>query len=223
MTWGPGVSSFGLAMWLCGASFAAASQSASAQEPPKNFVLHDKPAPVAQIAFDDAEGHAHKLQDFSGKVLVLNVWATWCVPCRTEMPTLDRLQGNMGSADFEVVPVSIDRGGIETVRKFYGEIGVHNLAMYADSSGQVLRQVGALGLPTTLLVDRSGHEIGRVIGPAEWDSAEVMQFLKPIVAQRDDTASGIGGTDNAHVAETNQDAPDAMQRGLQWLKSLFGK
>jgi len=219
MTRSPGVFNFGLAVWLCAASFVAASQPASAQVPPQNFVLHDKPAPVAQIAFDDAEGHAHKLQDFSGKVLVLNVWATWCVPCRTEMPTLDRLQGNMGSADFEVVPVSIDRGGIETVRRFYGEIGVRNLAMYADSSGQVLRQVGALGLPTTLLVDRGGQEIGRVVGPAEWDAPEVAEFLKTVISNRPAQADRSALQTPAELPET----PGPISRGLRWLQSLLNR
>src|SRR5258708_32216974 len=104
------------------------------------------------------------------------------------MPALDRLQGSLGGADFEVVPVSIDRGGLETVRKFYTEIGIRNLAMYVDTSGQILRQVGAIGLPTTLFVDRAGQEVGRVIGPAEWDAPEIAEFATCIVS-RNDTAS----------------------------------
>ena len=156
---------------------------ASAQEPPKNFVLLDKPNPVAEITFNDAEGHVRKLAEFRGKVVLVNVWATWCIPCRKEMPALDRMQASLGGADFEVVPVSIDRGGLEVIRKFYNEIGIRNLAMYVDPSGQVLHQVRALGLPTTVLIDRVGREIGRVIGPAEWDTPEIAEFATCIVSR----------------------------------------
>jgi len=186
MTRSVGGRTFGLATWLCVTTLVVATSGmASAQEPPRNFVLLDKPNPVGEITFNDAEGHARKLADFRGKVVLLNVWATWCVPCRTEMPTLDRLQERLGGSEFEVVPVSIDRGGIETIRKFYNEIGIHKLAMYVDSSGQTLRQVRALGLPTTLLIDRIGQEIGRVIGPAEWDAPDIIEFVKCFVPRSD--------------------------------------
>jgi thiol-disulfide isomerase/thioredoxin len=180
---------FGLAIWLCAITFVANSHVASAQEPPKNFVLLDKPNLVAEINFGDGEGHARKLTDFKGKIVLLNIWATWCIPCRKEMPALDRLQASLGSANFEVVPVSIDRGGLEVIRKFYIEVGIRNLAMYVDSSGQVLGRVRALGLPTSLLIDRSGEEIGRVIGPAEWDAPEIMAFIRCFVSPHDAAAS----------------------------------
>jgi hypothetical protein len=116
------------------------------------------------------------------------------------MLALDRLQASMGGADFDVVPVSIDRGGIETIRKFYGDIGIRNLPMYVDPSGQVLRQVGAIGLPTTLLIDRSGREIGRVVGPAEWDAPRVAEFLRPFILSR------------ARVTRTNEQQKCAARR-----------
>ena len=190
---------------------------------PQNLVVHHAPKPLVPIKFVDEGGQTHSLADFKGKVVVLNIWATWCVPCRKEMPTLDRLQAALGGPDFEVVPVSIDLGGIDAVRKFYADIAVHNLAMYVDTSGQVLRQVGAFGLPTTLIVNRSGQEAGRIVGPAEWDSADMMQFLDLTIAKRDDTANNTAQTGQAHAAETNQDAPGVLQRGLQWLKALVGK
>jgi len=197
MTGGASALTLGFATWLCATTVVVATlRIASAQELPKNFVLMDKPKPVAEIKFNDGGGHARSLTDFSGKVVLLNVWATWCVPCRKEMPALDRLQANLGGADFEVVPVSIDRGGLETIRKFYTEIGIRNLAMYVDASGQVLRRVGAIGLPTTLLVDRAGQEIGRVIGPAEWDAPEIAEFARCIVS-RNDTAPSQNGSKSA--------------------------
>lgn len=140
--------------------------------------LHDRPRDVASIRFADGEGRPRTLADFRGKTVLLNIWATWCVPCRREMPTLDRLQAALGGPDFEVVALSIDRGGIEAVRKFYAEVGVRNLAMYIDETGRIARDLNAFGLPTTLLIDRKGSEIGRLVGPAEWDSPEMIASLR---------------------------------------------
>jgi thiol-disulfide isomerase/thioredoxin len=199
----------------------ASSQFAAAQAPLKSFVMHDVPKPVAAIAFDDAQGRSVTLADFKGKVVLLNIWATWCVPCRKEMPALDRLQGAMGGPDFEVAPVSIDRGGIEKVRNFYSEIGVHYLAMYTNASGQVLRALGAVGLPTTLIIDRAGQEVGRVIGPAEWDSPEIADLLRPIISAQAGT-SGAPAQTQAQAAG-DDDAPGSLRRSFQWLKGLFTK
>ena len=163
----------------------ATSQFAAGQEPPKNFVMHDAPKPVAAIKFDDAQGQSRNLADFKGKVVLLNIWATWCGPCRKEMPALDRLQAALGGPDFEVVALSIDRGGMDAARKFLADIGIRTLAIYLDSSGQALRTLSALGLPTTLLIDREGREIGRLIGPAEWDSPEMVEFVRCVVAKGD--------------------------------------
>jgi thiol-disulfide isomerase/thioredoxin len=197
-----------------------AASFAAALEPPKNFVMHATPKP-AVAAFEDAQGHSRSLADFKGKVVVLNIWATWCVPCRREMPALDRLQAKLGSPDFEVVPVSIDRGGIETVRKFYGEIGVQNVGIYIDRSGQVLRTLTAVGLPTTVLVDRTGREIGRIVGPAEWDSPEIVEFLTRIASAPDDAAER--NNQNSDAATQQRDGSSRLLVALQWLKALFLK
>jgi thiol-disulfide isomerase/thioredoxin len=133
---------------------------------------------VAAITFNDVQGRSRSLADFKGKVFLLNFWATWCVPCRREMSALDRLQTALGGPDFEVVPLSIDRKGVETVGKFYAETGIRDLAMYIDVSGKSAREIGTVGLPMTLLVDRTGYEIGRIIGPVEWDAPEIAQFLR---------------------------------------------
>ncbi|RXG91102.1 TlpA family protein disulfide reductase [Bradyrhizobium zhanjiangense] len=172
-------------------ALAAATQLAVAQEPAKKVVLHNSPRPVAAVQFSDEEGRPRSLADFKGKVVVLNLWATWCVPCRKEMPALDRLQATLGGAELEVVPLSVDRGGHEAVRKFYSEVTIRNLAVYTDPSGQALRAVGAIGLPTTLIIDRAGQEVGRALGPAEWDSPEIADTLRAVMtgdrfAQRQD-------------------------------------
>lgn len=190
--------------------------SAVAQEATKTFIMHPAPKPLAPISFADGQGQARSLNDFKGKVVVLNVWATWCVPCRTEMPTLDRLQAALGGAEFEVVPLSIDRGGLDVVRKFFTEIGISHLAKYTDSSGQVLRGVGAVGLPTTLIIDRAGNEIGRVVGPAEWDAPEVVELMKSVMAR----PSNSGEQAAAVPAAAEDNAPGLLARAVQWLKAL---
>lgn len=100
---------------------------AGAQEATKTFIMHSAPKPLASISFADGQGQKRSLSEFKGKVVVLNIWATWCVPCREEMPTLDRLQAALGGADFEVMPLSVDRGGLDIVSKFFAEIGVNRL------------------------------------------------------------------------------------------------
>src|SRR3546814_70278 len=124
------------------------------------------------VHFMDGSGKRLSLADFRGKLVLLNLWATWCGPCREEMPTLDRLQATLGGSDFEVVALSIDRAGMGVVDAFYAEIGVKSLARYIDESGKSAQQLNAVGLPTTLLLDREGREIARHVGPAAWETPE---------------------------------------------------
>lgn len=174
-----------LRSWLVGACVSlAAASTAVAQSPPKNFIAHELPKPVPTIAFEDEQGRTRSLADFRGKVVLFNIWATWCSPCRREMPALDRLQATLGGTEFEVVALSIDRGGIGAVRKFFTEIGIRNLALHIDSSGKAIRELGAIGLPATLLIDRQGREIGRLMGPAEWDEPGIVDFLERVIAQK---------------------------------------
>jgi thiol-disulfide isomerase/thioredoxin len=167
-----------LGTWLAGTSIAGPIEA------PKNFVVHEVPRPVAPTAFQDEQGRLRSLDDFRGKVVLLNIWATWCSPCRREMPALDRLQAALGSAEFEVVALSIDRAGIEPVRRFYGEVGAHHLAIYVDRTGKAPRELAVVGIPTTLLIDREGRELGRLTGPAEWDAPETIGFLKAMIARQ---------------------------------------
>lgn len=163
---------------VAGLGLGAAAVLAVAQEPPKTFILHDAPKPIAKIEFQDSDGKARSLADFRDKVVLLNVWATWCRPCRAEMPTLDRLQSELGGPGFEVLALSIDRAGIDVVTRFYFEVGVAHLTRYVDSSGRAAWQLSTVGLPTTLLIDREGREIGRLVGPAEWDAPNMVAFLR---------------------------------------------
>jgi thiol-disulfide isomerase/thioredoxin len=208
-----------VAAFLAGAMIAAMTQFVAAQAPEKNFVVHASPKPIPTIKFEDDKGQSRSLADFNGQVVVLNIWATWCVPCRREMPALDRLQTTLGGPEFAVVPVSIDRGGLETVSNFYAEIGIRDLPKYTDTSGRVVRALNAMGLPTTLILDRAGQEIGRVIGPAEWDAPEIAEFLKPIISKQIDPMERAHGNDNRdRTAKSN--VPGPLARAFQWLKTL---
>jgi len=163
--------------------FALSVQPAGAQAP-AGFAVHESPRPLPDIQFENGQGEAMSLADFRGKVVLLNIWATWCAPCRREMPTLERLQAELGGSDFEVVALSIDRNGLPVVKEFYEELGLQQLGMYVDASGKASRELSALGVPTTLLIDREGNELGRLAGPAEWDSPEMVSFIRGYVEQQ---------------------------------------
>ena len=141
------------------------------------------------LAFTDADGAPTTLADFRGKVILLNLWATWCAPCREEMPALDRLQQALGGDDFSVVAVSIDTAGPERPAAFLEGVGVKNLPLYTDRSleiFQALKKEGlALGLPVTLLVDREGCGLGHINGPAVWDSAEAKALIEAAIGEAD--------------------------------------
>jgi thiol-disulfide isomerase/thioredoxin len=160
----------------------AAATARAAADPPQGFALNEAPQPVPEIGFADGDAKPKTLADFRGKVVLLNLWATWCLPCRKEMPTLDRLQAELGGPDFEVVALSMDRKGPDAVRKFFTEVGIRHLALNIDASSKAMFTLGAFGLPLTLLIDREGHEIGRLIGPAEWDSPDMVEFIRGRIA-----------------------------------------
>ena len=119
-----------------------------------------------------------RCSDWRGKVVLLNLWATWCAPCRKEMPSLDRLQAELGSDKFEVVAVSVDKTGIDGAKKFLDQIKVEKLGVYADPSVRLGSALKAIGMPSTVLIDREGREIGRLVGPAEWDSDEAKHLIQ---------------------------------------------
>ena len=142
------------------------------------FDFPARPRDLPALHFVDAAGHDHALADLRGHPLVLNVWATWCVPCRKEMPTLDHLQTILAGTDALVVPLSIDSKGVPVVAAFYQEVGIHALGIYVDSSGRTADTLATVGVPTTLLVGRDGREIGRKLGAAVWDSVEMVRLIR---------------------------------------------
>lgn len=146
------------------------------------LVVADPPRKLPPLAFKDAAGKRKGLADWQGRTLLLNLWATWCVPCRKEMPALDALQRQLGGPGFEVVAVNIDTRDPDKPRGWLAETGIKDLAYYADPSAKIfqdLKAIGkAFGMPTTLVVDPSGCEIAALAGPAEWASGDALTFMK---------------------------------------------
>jgi thiol-disulfide isomerase/thioredoxin len=140
-----------------------------------------RPLRVPDLAFGDAAGAERRLADWRGRTVLVNLWATWCVPCRKEMPALDELQARLGGPDFEVVAINIDTRDSDKPRTWLKEVGITRLAYYADPNAKVfqdLKLIGrAFGMPTTLLVDPAGCEIGTISGPAEWASEDAIRLV----------------------------------------------
>lgn len=147
-------------------------------KPDADIGIHARPRELANLNFADGQGRETSLAAYRGRVVLLNVWATWCLPCREEMPTLDRLQALLGGPDFEVVALSIDQGGLPAVKAFFERTGIRHLRPYLDAAGAALSTLATTGVPLTLLVDRSGREIGRKLGPAAWDDPAVVGLLR---------------------------------------------
>jgi thiol-disulfide isomerase/thioredoxin len=149
------------------------------------LTMASAPLRLPDLTFEDAQGKPRKLSDWRGKTVLLNLWATWCVPCRKEMPALDELQGKLGSKDFEVVAVNIDTRDPEKPKNFLKDANLTKLAYFNDQKAkafQDLKNIGrALGMPTSVLVDAQGCEIGTIAGPAEWASDDAMKLIKAAV------------------------------------------
>lgn len=143
-----------------------------------DFAFPNAPTPVPDLAFADVSGRKLSLSDFRGRPIILNIWATWCVPCRKEMPSLDRLQAKFDPSKLLVLAVSIDFKGTPVVSAFYQELGLHSLGVYVDTTGGAASKLGMPGVPGTLLIDAEGREVGRKLGPAAWDSPEVADVLR---------------------------------------------
>lgn len=145
------------------------------------------PLKVPDLAFQDASGRPLTLADWRGRTVLLNLWATWCVPCRKEMPSLDALQQRLGGPNFEVVTVNIDTRDADKPKAWLKEVGISKLAYYADPAAktfQDLKAIGrAFGMPTTLLIDPNGCEIGTIAGPAEWASDDAIRLVEAAITR----------------------------------------
>ncbi|MCF6322156.1 MAG: TlpA family protein disulfide reductase [Rhizobiaceae bacterium] len=168
----------------------SASQSASIMEALKPLAkgeiaamrVLDKPLDLNNISFTDGEGKTLTIADWNGRTVLLNIWATWCPPCRFEMPSLEDLEVQLGGEDFEVVAVSIDLKSTDKPRAFYKEIDLNDLKFYWDGTAKIFGELKklnlAFGMPTTVLIDKNGMALGVVNGPAEWNSEDALVFIR---------------------------------------------
>ncbi|EKS30845.1 thiol:disulfide interchange protein TlpA [Afipia felis] len=151
------------------------------------LTMASEPLRVPDLTFDDASGKSRKLSEFRGRTLLVNLWATWCVPCRKEMPALDQLQAKLGGPKFEVVAINIDTRDPEKPKDFLKDGGLTNLSYFHDNSAKVFQDLKAagraLGMPTSMLVDGSGCEIATIAGPAEWASDDAVKLVKAATEQ----------------------------------------
>jgi thiol-disulfide isomerase/thioredoxin len=152
------------------------------------FSAATQPKRLPPLSFTNGQGKAVTLADFRGRIALVNLWATWCVPCRKEMPALDSLEGKLGGPDFSVVAINLDTGERAKPRKFLAEIGVTHLAYFEDPTTNVFQDLkrygrAIIGLPATVLVDRDGCELGEIPGPAEWASDDALALLKAAVGR----------------------------------------
>ncbi len=150
-----------------------------------NFVAIVPPQPLPALPFFDKDGAARTFADHRGRGLVINFWATWCVPCVKEMPDLDRLNVRLRTEGIEVLPLSSDREGAPLVERFYARIGLKTLPVLLDRAGAVGRALKVRGLPTTILADREGREVARITGAAAWDSDRVADIIRRCVGGQD--------------------------------------
>jgi thiol-disulfide isomerase/thioredoxin len=148
----------------------------------RQFIPTDPPRPAPEIAFADGAGKSLSLGDFRGKVVLVNLWATWCEPCIREMPSLDRLRAALPNQDLAIVLVSQDRGGDQVVAPFFAKLGL-KLATYLDPKSTVGHAFEVRGLPTSILIDREGNELGRVEGALDWDGGPAQALLRWYVAR----------------------------------------
>lgn len=147
----------------------------------KKLVFSDTPKPVAAVVFTDPEGGEHRLSDWQGKYALVNFWATWCAPCRKEMPALDALQSEFGGDQFEVVTIATGRNPLPAITRFFDEIGVTTLPVLLDPNQKLAREMAVLGLPVTVLLNPDGFEIARLRGDADWHSDSARAIIAALI------------------------------------------
>jgi len=148
-----------------------------------NMIAHERSLALPVFSFVDRDGNRLSLESFRGKVVALHFWATWCVPCREELPTVNVLQGVLGGEGFTFVPLSVDRAGAKLVGQYYAENHINNLPLYMDEDMDVSRALLVNGIPYTILVDRKGREIARILGDRNWATPEVTALIQQIIHQ----------------------------------------
>ncbi len=147
----------------------------------RKLQFHSELKPTAELPFTRVDGSIGRLSDYRGKVVILNFWATWCAPCRKEMPELSALQSTLGGNNFAVVTIATGPNSTDKIAAFFNEIRIDNLPAHRDPRQTLAREMGILGLPATLLLDRSGQEIARLLGDANWHSDSALAIIQALI------------------------------------------
>lgn len=162
------------------AALADMSDISALREGTMKKLIFSDPTAVSAMAFTHADGGEFRLSDFQGKYVLVNFWATWCAPCRKEMPMLSELQTEFGGDTFEVVTIATGRNELAGIRRFLDEINVDNLPLYLDPKQKLARDMAVLGLPITVILDPDGNEIARMRGDAEWNSESAKAIIQAL-------------------------------------------
>jgi thiol-disulfide isomerase/thioredoxin len=167
-------------------AFADVDAANALREGSMKKLVFSEPMAVSGETFTDPDGGEFRLTDFNGKFVLVNFWATWCAPCRKEMPMLSELQTEYGGETFEVVTIATGRNDIQGIRRFFQEVEVDDLPLYLDPRSGLARDMGVLGLPITIVLDPDGMEIARMRGDAEWNSPSAKAIIETLIADAED-------------------------------------
>lgn len=168
-----------LPLIVCGVGFTLADDF------PSPFEVFSPPIAAPKVSFQSPDGKKLGLEQWKGRVLVLNIWATWCGPCVREIPSLDRLSTKVRDAGIDVIAVSQDKGGSEKARSFFEKNYVERLSPYSDPQGTLSQSFGVRGMPTTLILDSQGRVVARLEGEAEWDSDPIVGSLRHLAGTKE--------------------------------------
>ena len=168
-----------LILIFCFSIFSSIAQT-NEDVPLNNIAINEIPKPISAIIFEDFSSNKINLKDYQGKLVIINFWATWCAPCKKEMPSLDRLKTKFDK-DFDIIAISVDRDGVEKVTSFFNENKINNLEKFFDIKNSLAKEMDLFGVPTSFFVNKKGNVIGYYQGDMEWDNMTVIKFIDYLI------------------------------------------